>query len=61
MLRCPWCKAKLESSDSGVKCPSCVYYYERGGWWTVSCDEAHAHSQKCLVEVRPPKEKKRVR
>lgn len=58
-MKCPWCKGPLESYHSGIKCPKCLNYYERDGWWSVACDDAHAHTTKCLIEQKPPQSKKR--
>lgn len=57
-MKCPWCKGSLESYHSGVKCAKCFVYFERNAWWSVGCDEAHAHTQKCLFEREIPKSKK---
>jgi hypothetical protein len=51
---CPWCKGPLQVYHSGVMCPSCMHYFEKGVWVHVACDEAHAHGKKCLIEVEPP-------
>ena len=50
MKRCPNCRsAKLRRYDKKCyACDKCYLYFERGFWWTVNCDEYHAHSKKCL-------------
>ena len=51
---CPWCRGPLTVYHSGVMCAACIRYFERGSWWSVSCDENHAHHRACLVEVELP-------
>lgn len=52
---CPWCDRVTQFHSKGVFCPDCHVYYEREGWWRVSCDEAHAHGVDCLVKTELPK------
>jgi hypothetical protein len=60
-MNCPFCKGDLTSYHSGIWCASCMVYYERNKWYAVACDDAHAHSAKCLVERIPPKPKKKAK
>lgn len=50
-MTCPRCDAALKSYHSGIMCPICKMYYEFNSWWTVGCDENHAHTKKCLHRV----------
>lgn len=52
VMTCPRCDAPLKSYHSGIMCLICKLYYERDAWWTVSCDENHAHTKPCLFKVK---------
>lgn len=49
-MKCPWCSGPLHSTKTGLMCRACMVYYERDKWWRVSCDENHAHGEKCLID-----------
>lgn len=58
--RCPRCDDYLEgSSDNNIECHRCHLFFHLGCWWTVACDEAHGHPEKCLILAnvkQPPRE-----
>ncbi len=51
VMTCPRCAAPLKSYHSGIMCPICKLYYEHDAWWTVFCDDNHAHTKNCLRRV----------
>lgn len=48
--RCPRCSDYLEGNrDHNIECHRCLLFFHLGCWWSVACDEAHGHPEKCLI------------